>query len=78
MGKGRAKNRGKEIVQKISDLLYKEIGYMYCDNCRFNSEIREEDSDEWKCDDCHRKCNGWGISRAESNRIARKIVKEVE
>lgn len=63
----------KENVQKIADLLYKEIGYMYCDNCRFNSEIKEEDTDEWGCDECHRKYNGWGISRAESERIATEI-----
>lgn len=67
----------KEIIKKIADLLYKEIDYMYCNNCRFDSEIREKDSDEWNCDECHRKYNGWGISRAESNRIARKIMKEV-
>ena len=52
-----------ENVQEIAELLYNEIGYMYCDNCRFSSEIIEEDSDEWKCDECHRKYNGWGISK---------------
>lgn len=67
----------EEKVQKIAELLYEEIDYMYCNNCRFDSEIREEDSDKWKCDECHRKYNGWGISKAESERIAKKIMKEV-
>lgn len=77
-GIGEQKNEKKKNAQTIADLLYEEIGYMYCDNCRFNSEIKEEDTDEWGCDECHRKYNGWGISRAESERIAKKIVKEVE
>ena len=66
-----------ETQQQISDLLYKEIGYMYCDNCRFNSEISEEESNEeygyWGCEDCHRKYNGWGISKAKCDSLARKI-----
>ena len=51
--------------------------YMYCDNCRFNSEINKEDSDEWSCDDCHRKYNGWGISMQTSRRIAKDILESI-
>lgn len=50
---------------------------MYCDNCRFNSEINEEDSDEWGCNDCHRKYNGWGISMQKSRRIAKDILESI-
>jgi hypothetical protein len=50
---------------------------MYCDNCRFNSELNQEQFEKengyWGCEDCHRKYNGWGISRAECNSLARKI-----
>lgn len=56
---------------KIADIIYKELNYMYCDNCRYNSEI--VDKDEYgcnpNCEDCHRKYNGWGISRKEAERI---------
>jgi hypothetical protein len=66
-----------EMQHQISNLLYKEIGYMYCDNCRFNTELDEEQFEKengyWGCDDCHRKYNGWGISRAECDSLARKI-----
>ena len=50
---------------------------MYCDTCRFNYEVSEEEAIEiygvWGCEDCHRKYNGWGISRAECDSLARKI-----
>lgn len=66
-----------ETQQQISDLLYEKLDYMYCDNCRFSSEISEEESLEkygyWGCEDCHRKYNGWGISQAECDRLARII-----
>lgn len=67
----------KKIQQNISDIIYNELNYMYCDNCRCDSEI-EKDSEESGCEDCHRKYNGWGISKSESNRIAKMILKEVE
>ena len=35
-----------KIQQQISDLLYEKLSYMYCDNCRFDSEISEEESEE--------------------------------
>lgn len=66
-----------ETQQQISDILYKELNYMYCDNCRFNYEISEEEVLKkygyWGCEDCHRKYNGWGISRVECNRLVRII-----
>lgn len=61
---------------KIADIIYNELDYMYCNNCRFDSEIKEEDTDCWGCEDCHRKYNGWGVSRAEAERIAEMISKE--
>lgn len=66
-----------EIQQKISDIIYDQLNYMYCDNCRFNSELNREQFEKengyWGCEDCHRKYNGWGISRFECNSLARKI-----
>lgn len=58
-------------AKEISDLIYKRVDYMYCDNCRYNTEIEDE-----ACEDCHRKYNGWGISRAEADAIAQAIVRD--
>ena len=57
--------------QKIANLIYDYIDYMYCDNCRYNYEQDGEDA----CEDCHRKNNGWGISMLVSQNIAREIAK---
>ena len=68
-----------EKKQAIADIIYNNLGYMYCDNCRFGSEISEEESNEnfgyWGCEDCHRKYNGWGISKSVSNSLAKGIMK---
>ena len=57
-------------------MIYESLNYMYCDNCRFNSEIKEVDCEEgmYGCEDCHRKYNGWGISKKEANRLAKQIM----
>lgn len=55
--------------KEISDLIYNELDYMYCDNCRHWAET----GDDTPCQDCHRKYNGWSVSRAVSDRIAEKI-----
>lgn len=61
----------------IAKIIYNNLNYMYCDNCRCNSEI-EKDSYEYGCDDCHRKYNGWGISMQTSKRIAKEILENIE
>lgn len=65
-----------EKKNAISTMIYESLNYMYCDNCRFNYEIKEEDCEEgmYGCEDCHRKYNGWGISREEANRLAKQIM----
>ena len=60
----------------VAKIIYDNLNYMYCDNCRFNIEI-EEDSNEWSCDNCHRKYNSWGISMQESKRIAKEILENI-
>lgn len=61
----------------IANIIYGTLDHMYCDNCRFNSEIKESDNGEWNCDECHRKYNGWGVSMQESNKIAKEILKQL-
>lgn len=60
----------------VAKIIYDNLNYMYCDNCRCNSEI-EKDSYEYGCDDCHRKYNGWGISMQTSKRIAKEILESI-
>lgn len=60
------------MKENIAKIIYEELCYMYCNNCRYNSEIGE-DAPDYGCDDCHRRCNGWGISMAEASRIAEMI-----
>lgn len=64
-------------TQTNRSIIYSTLDHMYCDNCRFNSEIKESDNGEWNCDECHRKYNGWGISMQESNKIAKEILKQL-
>lgn len=67
------------MKQEIANLIYENLGYMYCDNCRFWSEISEEESIKkfgyWGCNDCYRKYNGWGISKAKAENLAEAIMK---
>lgn len=65
------------MKDKISELLYNELDYIYCDNCKFFS-ISEEESNEkygyWGCEDCYRKYMGWKISKKFSDKLAEKIM----
>ena len=65
-----------ERKNAIATMIYESLDYMYCDNCRFGSEIKESDCKKgmYGCDDCHRKYNGWGISKKEANRLAKQIM----
>lgn len=74
-----SKSTGVNFYDKEDDvakIIYDNLNYMYCDNCRCNSEI-EKDSCEYGCDDCHRKYNGWGISMQTSKRIAKEILENI-
>lgn len=74
-----SKSSGVNFYDKeddIAKIIYDNLNYMYCDNCRCNSEI-EKDSYEYGCDDCHRKYNGWGISMQTSKRIAKEILENI-
>lgn len=65
------------MKDKISELLYNEFDYIYCDNCKFYF-ISEEESNEkygyYGCKDCRRKCMGWEISKKSSDKLAEKIM----
>lgn len=67
-----------DTIKRISEIIYNHIDYMYCDNCRYHGEIDWDKQFEIlgyrPCQDCHRKYNGWGISRSEADDIAEKIA----
>lgn len=71
----RAMERGKKMsIEKIAEIIYEELPYMYCDNCRYATEITEDpNTDFFPCESCYRKYNGWGISMSEAKRIADMI-----
>lgn len=54
---------------KISEILVKELSYIYCHNCKFNDST--DDSD---CDDCHRKNMSWELSEETAKSIEAKIL----
>lgn len=64
--------------ETIASILYKSLDYIYCDNCRFSSEVSEDDVVYHGCEDCHRKMMGWELSLAEAKRIASVIVEETK
>lgn len=54
-----------------------ELFYMYCDNCRYrNDSIDEYETDH--CENCHRKYNGWGISKEVAEAIEERCLKEIK
>lgn len=60
---------------KIADAIYDDLSYMYCDNCRYNSNSVDEYGND-HCEYCHRKYNGWAISRQTAESIERKCLKD--
>ena len=51
----------------ISDLLYEELDYIYCHNCRYRDE-------EGWCDNCYRKYMDWAIARHTCDELAAEII----
>lgn len=54
----------------IAELLYDELCYAYCDNCR-NAENEEN------CDFCYRKYQNWGISRETAQELEKRIKEKI-
>lgn len=51
----------------IVDILLSYLSYVYCHNC-------ENDLDDDKCGDCHRKYMNWRLSHGCAEEIANEIV----
>lgn len=54
--------------EEIIEILKGEFYSVYCYNCEHN-----EDEDDPRCDDCHRKYMQWSIS----NRCAEQIADDI-
>lgn len=63
------------MKEKISELIYETLDYMYCDNCRYSSE-KTDKSKYNPCEDCYRKMNGWAVAKGTCDRLAEKILKK--
>ena len=59
------------MKEKITNIIYEELSYIYCYNCRGN------DNEDF-CEDCHRKYMNWAIAKPTAEGIANKIVEELE
>ena len=59
--------------ERIAEIIYEQLSYAYCDNCRYALEIPEDEDRFSPCDECYRKYNNWGISMAEAKRIVERI-----
>jgi len=60
---------------KIADIIYEELGYMYCDNCRYQENSEDEYGID-HCEYCHRKYNGWAVSKETAEAIEKRFFKE--
>lgn len=73
--------QNNEICNLIAKIIYERLYYVYCDNCRFNSDrTKWHDNEENPCEDCHRKYMNWAISMETANQLAEIIatIKEME
>lgn len=59
------------MIDTISNILEKELRYVYCDNCKY-------DPGEEECGDCHRKYMNWSLGEDAAASIAEKIIKALE
>lgn len=58
---------GEEMKEKIAEMLYQNLGTVYCYSCE------HEDTNE--CDYCDRKSMGWSLSRKAADGLAEEIMK---
>ena len=66
---------GETKKDKIAQIIYDWFDYVYCDNCRYNSELETDKYGDNPCEDCIRKSMGWEISRCDAECLADNILK---
>lgn len=58
------------MKERISELLYGQLGGIYCDSCEYQDN-------EKRCNGCHRKYMNWAISEEAANGLAEAIMEIV-
>ena len=58
------------MKEKILELLYQQLGGIYCDSCEY------QDNEEY-CEGCHRKYMKWAISKNATDGLAEAIMEIV-
>ena len=66
---------GETKKDKIAQLIYDWFNSVYCDNCRYNSELETDKYGYNPCEDCIRKSMGWEISKCDAEHLASSILK---
>ena len=69
------------MKSKISKILFEELDYIYCDNCRFANEeydYTQEGYTSSPCEDCYRKMMKWEISEQFAFKITNKILNAIK
>lgn len=56
----------EEVVNKVKELIFDRLDYVYCHNCRFCD-------DDTRCEDCHRRSMNWKISEDTAESLAKEI-----
>jgi hypothetical protein len=62
------------LKNKIAQIIYDELNYVYCGNCRFDFE---QDND-WHCNSCIGSYEGWSIFMKKSKIISEKILEAIK
>lgn len=69
----------KEVKKKAIEMVYAKLNTAYCYNCRFHSEMNEDEQKKeygcTMCDVCHRKEQNWSISKATCEQIVNDLLK---
>ena len=72
---GYALEFGETKKEKIAQIIYDWFDYIYCDNCRYSSELETDKYGDNPCEDCIRKSMGWEISKSDAESLANNILK---
>lgn len=59
------------MKEKISEMLYQNLGAVYCYSCEYGDGDFESDM----CEGCHRKYMNWALSRKAADGLAEEIMR---
>lgn len=62
------------LKNKIAQIIYDKLNYVYCGNCRFDVE----EDNNWRCNSCGGNYEKWSISMKTSKIIAESILEVIK